>query len=83
MEVRRTGSLCSRKRAARLAIGAGRFALGGWLLMFAFICDSWDGIVARVTRTESVAGKFFDATIDRYNDLITYVGFMYYYRKPT
>lgn len=66
---------------AAAAIGAGHFAFGGWTLLFAFTCDSWDGIVARATNTVSAAGQFFDSTIDRYNDGFTFLGFMYYYRN--
>ena len=38
-------------------------------------------IVARETKVSSVGGEFLDATIDRYNDLIAYLGFMFYYRN--
>jgi CDP-diacylglycerol--glycerol-3-phosphate 3-phosphatidyltransferase len=62
-------------------VGRGQFGLGGWALLFAFTCDSWDGIVARATNRCSQAGEFFDSTIDRYNDLITFLGFLYYYRE--
>jgi CDP-diacylglycerol--glycerol-3-phosphate 3-phosphatidyltransferase len=62
-------------------VGMGQFGLGGWALLFAFTCDSWDGIVARATNQCSQAGEFFDSTIDRYNDLITFLGFLYYYRE--
>ena len=68
---------------AAVALSQGYFGLGGWTLLFAFTCDSWDGIVARATNTMSVSGEFFDSTIDRYNDLITFFGFMYYYRNDT
>jgi CDP-diacylglycerol--glycerol-3-phosphate 3-phosphatidyltransferase len=61
-------------------VGMGQFALGGWALLFAFTCDSWDGLVARATNQCSPEGEFFDSTIDRYNDLITFLGFLYYYR---
>jgi CDP-diacylglycerol--glycerol-3-phosphate 3-phosphatidyltransferase len=64
-----------------VAIGMGHFALGGWTLLFAFTCDAWDGIVARATNNCSASGEFFDSTIDRYNDLITYLGYLYYYRN--
>lgn len=67
--------------AAAVAIGMGHFALGGWTLLFAFTCDAWDGIVARATNKCSPSGEFFDSTIDRYNDLITYLGYLYYYRN--
>lgn len=68
---------------AAVAIGAGQFALGGWTLLFAFTCDAWDGIVARATNSCTASGEFFDSTIDRYNDLITFLGYLYYYRNHT
>jgi CDP-diacylglycerol---glycerol-3-phosphate 3-phosphatidyltransferase len=61
--------------------GAGRFFEAGWSLVLGFICDAWDGIVARKTGTSSAAGEFFDATVDRYNDLFVFLGLMYYYRN--
>jgi CDP-diacylglycerol--glycerol-3-phosphate 3-phosphatidyltransferase len=66
---------------AALLFGAGRFAEGGWALIVGFICDAWDGIVARKTGTSSMAGEFYDATVDRYNDLFAFLGLMYYYRN--
>ena len=63
-----------------IAFGAGHFALGGWTLLLAFSCDAWDGIIARHNGTTSAAGEFLDSTVDRYNDLIGFFGFMYYYR---
>jgi CDP-diacylglycerol--glycerol-3-phosphate 3-phosphatidyltransferase len=64
-----------------LAVGAGRMALGGWILVLAFCCDAWDGMIARRTGTSSPSGEFLDATVDRYNDLIAFFGFAYYYRS--
>ncbi len=66
---------------AALFYGAGLFFEAGWALVFGFLCDAWDGIVARKTNTSSPAGEFFDATIDRYNDLFAFLGIMYYYRN--
>ncbi len=66
---------------AAVAVGLGHFGLGGWILLFAFTCDAWDGIVARETNSCTPGGEFFDSTIDRYNDLITYLGYFYYYRN--
>lgn len=66
--------------AAAVALGAGRFALGGWLLLFGFSCDTWDGILARRLGVCSDAGEFLDATMDRYNDMVALFGLMYYYR---
>jgi CDP-diacylglycerol--glycerol-3-phosphate 3-phosphatidyltransferase len=67
--------------AAAGLFAGGRFFEGGWLLLIGFMCDAWDGIVARKTNRSSEAGEFFDATIDRYNDLFAFLGLMYYYRN--
>lgn len=67
--------------AAAICFGAGRFFEGGWALLIGFMCDAWDGIVARKTGASSEAGEFFDATIDRYNDLLAFLGLMFYYRN--
>jgi CDP-diacylglycerol--glycerol-3-phosphate 3-phosphatidyltransferase len=66
---------------AAVLFGTGRFFEGGWALILGFMCDAWDGIVARKTGKSSVAGEFFDATVDRYNDLFAFLGIMYYYRN--
>lgn len=66
---------------AAVAIAFGHFAFGGWILLFAFTCDAWDGIVARATNNCTAAGEFFDSTMDRYNDVFTFLGFLYYYRN--
>lgn len=63
-----------------VAIGAGRFTAGGWLLLGGFALDAWDGILARRTGRSSDAGEFLDATVDRYADLIALFGLLYYYR---
>jgi CDP-diacylglycerol---glycerol-3-phosphate 3-phosphatidyltransferase len=67
--------------AAAVLFGAGHFAEGGWAMVFGFMCDAWDGIVARKTGKSSMAGEFYDATVDRYNDLFAFLGLMYYYRN--
>lgn len=61
-------------------IARGQFGVGGWVLLLAFTCDVWDGMVARLQGSSSRAGEFLDATIDRYGDLIAFCGFLYYYR---
>jgi len=66
---------------AALAFGSGRFGLGGWALFFAFMLDAWDGILARKTNRVTTWGAFLDSTIDRYNDLVVFLGIAYYYRN--
>lgn len=65
---------------ASIAIATGRFGVGGPLLLFAFALDAWDGLLARELGTASDAGEIVDATIDRYNDVLVMLGFLYYYR---
>jgi len=60
---------------------SGRFFEAGWAMLIGFMCDAWDGIVARKTNRSSEAGEFFDATVDRYNDFFVFLGIMYYYRN--
>jgi len=66
---------------ASIAIAMGHFGFGGWTLLLAFTCDAWDGIVARATNHCTPAGEFFDSTMDRYNDVFTFLGFLFYYRN--
>jgi CDP-diacylglycerol--glycerol-3-phosphate 3-phosphatidyltransferase len=65
---------------ASIALGTGHFGVGGPVLLFAFALDAWDGLLARELGTASDAGEVIDATIDRYNDVIVMLGFLYYYR---
>jgi CDP-diacylglycerol--glycerol-3-phosphate 3-phosphatidyltransferase len=65
---------------AALALATGHFGVGGPLLLFAFSLDAWDGLLARELGTASDAGEVIDATIDRYNDVIIMLGFLYYFR---
>src|SRR5579883_555742 len=62
-------------------LALGRFSLGGWLMFFSFFCDAFDGIVARAAGTSGDRGEFFDAVIDRYNDMVVGLGYLYYYRN--
>jgi phosphatidylglycerophosphate synthase len=67
--------------AGAVALGMGRFGLGGWLMFFSFFCDAMDGMVARKLGTSSNRGEFFDSIIDRYADMVIGFGFLYYYRN--
>jgi phosphatidylglycerophosphate synthase len=48
------------------------------LFMAAGFIDAIDGAVARVTRTVSALGAFLDGIIDRYVEILLYVGLMVY-----
>lgn len=72
--------------AATLGVGAavsaavGRFALAGWLFLFAGILDVMDGRLARARHQESPAGSAIDSVLDRYTDALMLVGLGVYYR---
>jgi len=47
-----------------VASDAGYFALSGWLIVAAMVCDALDGYVARLTRTASKFGGELDSLCD-------------------
>lgn len=59
-------------------IASGRGQLGGVLLLVASGFDMLDGAVARSTGKTSKFGGFFDSTVDRYSEIIVYVGLLWY-----
>ncbi|MCL2012190.1 MAG: CDP-alcohol phosphatidyltransferase family protein [Cystobacterineae bacterium] len=63
-----------------VAVAAGRFALGGWLFLFAGILDTLDGRLARMRKTASLEGAVLDSILDRYVDGAFLVGLAWYYR---
>jgi CDP-diacylglycerol--glycerol-3-phosphate 3-phosphatidyltransferase len=67
--------------AAALAIAAGGFGAGGWMLLFGAICDSLDGGVARARGMSSDAGEVLDAVIDRWAEMVVFFGYAWYYRQ--
>lgn len=69
---------------AGLSIGGGRFPGGGVLLALSGLCDMVDGATAREGRRTSRAGAFLDSTIDRYSEVLVFLGAFVYYlaRSP-
>jgi CDP-diacylglycerol---glycerol-3-phosphate 3-phosphatidyltransferase len=61
--------------------GYGQFLKGGLVIILAGLFDMLDGAVARISRTESQYGAFFDSVIDRYSDVIILQGLMVYYAR--
>jgi CDP-diacylglycerol--glycerol-3-phosphate 3-phosphatidyltransferase len=57
----------------------GRFRLAGVLLIVAGLFDMVDGMVARKLNEETRFGAFFDSIMDRYSDLIMYLGLIIHY----
>jgi CDP-diacylglycerol--glycerol-3-phosphate 3-phosphatidyltransferase len=64
--------------AGSVATGTGYFGLGGWLLVLGSMLDAMDGMVARAQGKSSDAGEFLDAVVDRYAEVATYIGFIWY-----
>src|SRR2546423_4693048 len=63
--------------------GYGMFFRAGLLMILANIFDMFDGQVARLRGRETRFGAFFDSVIDRYSDVIVYVGIMVFYARNT
>jgi CDP-diacylglycerol--glycerol-3-phosphate 3-phosphatidyltransferase len=57
-------------------LGFGHPIIAGVLLLFASAFDMVDGAIARATNTISKFGGFFDSTIDRYSEIVVYVGLL-------
>lgn len=65
---------------AGVAVAGGRFALGGWLFLFAGMLDAADGRLARARNEATPAGSALDSVLDRYTDSLFLVGLGWYYR---
>lgn len=63
--------------------GYGMFFRAGLLMILANVFDMLDGMVARRRGRVTRFGAFFDSTIDRYSDIIVYVGIMVFYARDT
>jgi CDP-diacylglycerol--glycerol-3-phosphate 3-phosphatidyltransferase len=64
---------------AGLLYSHGRFFWAAWVVVFAGICDTLDGQIARQTNKRSAFGAFFDSTLDRYSDMFLLIGLAYYF----
>jgi CDP-diacylglycerol--glycerol-3-phosphate 3-phosphatidyltransferase len=61
--------------------GYGHFFRGALVIILAGMFDMLDGEVARVSRSETRFGAFYDSVIDRYSDTIILQGLMVYYAR--
>lgn len=59
-----------------IILGFGHPIIAGVLLLFASAFDMVDGSIARATNTVSKFGGFFDSTIDRYSEIVVYIGLL-------
>jgi len=64
---------------AALLFAAGRFQVAGLVMLLAGLFDMVDGRVARAQGRVTKFGAFFDSVIDRYSDLVLYLGLLFYY----
>ncbi len=63
---------------AAVALGAGYFMLGTWLLVGAASCDLLDGLLARRADAGSTAGAFLDSFADRAAEGMVFGGIAFY-----
>jgi CDP-diacylglycerol--glycerol-3-phosphate 3-phosphatidyltransferase len=66
---------------AAFEFGYGNLFRGGLVIILAGLFDMLDGEVARVTRSATQFGAFYDSVIDRYSDTIILQGLMVYYAR--
>lgn len=59
-----------------IILGFGHPIIAGVLLLLASAFDMVDGSIARATDTISKFGGFFDSTIDRFSEIVVYVGLL-------
>jgi CDP-diacylglycerol---glycerol-3-phosphate 3-phosphatidyltransferase len=64
---------------AGILFAAGRFAAAGGMIILAGVCDLLDGPVARRQNRVSLFGAFLDSILDRYADLLLFLGLLVYY----
>jgi CDP-diacylglycerol--glycerol-3-phosphate 3-phosphatidyltransferase len=57
----------------------GAFFWAGWVLVLAGSCDVLDGQLARLTGRSSSFGAFFDSTMDRFGEVLVFLGLAWYF----
>lgn len=67
--------------ASGVALGLGRFSLGGWLFLGSGFLDYIDGRVARSTNNSSPSGALLDSVFDRYAEGAVFIGLAFFYRE--
>lgn len=64
---------------AGIFFAKGEFAAAGGMIILAGLCDLLDGPVARRQKRVSLFGAFLDSILDRYADLLLFLGLLVYY----
>jgi CDP-diacylglycerol--glycerol-3-phosphate 3-phosphatidyltransferase len=60
---------------------AGLLRAGGLVVLVASVFDMMDGRVARLRGRETKFGAYLDSTMDRYSDMVLYMGLMILYAR--
>ncbi|MCS6803715.1 MAG: CDP-alcohol phosphatidyltransferase family protein [Acidobacteriota bacterium] len=68
---------------AAVLFGLGQFFYAGLVLIVAGAFDILDGSLARRTQRVTKFGAFFDSVLDRYSDLVVFIGIMIFYARDT
>ena len=61
----------------------GHFLLAGIMVILTGVCDVLDGKLARATNQISKYGALIDSTIDRYSEVIIFLGIATYFRSES
>ena len=67
--------------AGCLCFSFGWLYLGGWVILSAGTLDILDGRIARRTASVSRRGAFFDSCLDRYGEVLIFLGLASHYRE--
>jgi CDP-diacylglycerol--glycerol-3-phosphate 3-phosphatidyltransferase len=59
----------------------GAFFWAGVLFLIASTCDMLDGALARAKQMSSQFGAFLDSTIDRYSEMLVFLGLLIFYQR--
>jgi CDP-diacylglycerol--glycerol-3-phosphate 3-phosphatidyltransferase len=64
-----------------LLIATDRLELGGWAIIAGGVCDVVDGRLARALEVDSNYGKFIDSTLDRFVEVLAFLGLVSFLRR--
>jgi CDP-diacylglycerol--glycerol-3-phosphate 3-phosphatidyltransferase len=62
-------------------LASGQFFIGGLIVAFASLFDVLDGALARAKNQASRFGSFLDSTLDRYADMLIFLGLLIYFER--
>lgn len=65
--------------AAAFFMGKGSFRMAGIFILFSGMLDNIDGQLARASNKVTKFGALYDSTLDRYGEVIFFLGMAYYF----